>query len=201
MDGFEKEEMKKGRPLVESKLGKLHKWLDDYVPKQKNKAVDKAFITFKNGMLRLRDGAKNTLKDIVEKEAEKEDFNLTPHEHERKLKGAYRNFMMPGNPKTNVDQAKPYIKILIKNQLKEMGSAKLILTLWVLWEKPIKWLIKWYPDETTDDVYYEKTDMLLNSLMTEFFDASDINDLIECMLAHIKAQTENPKFFLRVVLH
>ena len=30
--------------------------------------------------------------------------------------------------------------------------------------------------------------------MTEFFDASDINDLIEHMFAYIKAQTENPKF-------
>ena len=30
--------------------------------------------------------------------------------------------------------------------------------------------------------------------MTEFLDDSDINDLIECMLAYIKAQTENPQF-------
>ena len=30
--------------------------------------------------------------------------------------------------------------------------------------------------------------------MTEFFDASSINDLIERMLAYIKAQTEKPKF-------
>ena len=30
--------------------------------------------------------------------------------------------------------------------------------------------------------------------MTEFFDASNINDLIERMLAYIKAQTEHPKF-------
>ena len=30
--------------------------------------------------------------------------------------------------------------------------------------------------------------------MTEFFDASDINDIIERMLAYIKAQTDNPKF-------
>ena len=30
--------------------------------------------------------------------------------------------------------------------------------------------------------------------MTEFFEASDINDLIERMLAYIKAQTESPKF-------
>ena len=36
--------------------------------------------------------------------------------------------------------------------------------------------------------------MSFNSLTTEFFDASDISDLIERMLAYIKAQTENPKF-------
>ena len=91
-----------------------------------------------------------TLKDIVEKEAEEEeqqeeeekDVDLTSHQHERALKGAYRSFTMPGKPKTDVDsyfdQAKPYIKALVENQLKEMGSAKIMLTLWVLWKKPIK---------------------------------------------------------------
>ena len=72
MDEVEREEMKRSRPVVESRLGKLHKWLDDYVPKPIKKAVDKAFITFKNGILRLYDGAKKTLKRIVEKEAEEE---------------------------------------------------------------------------------------------------------------------------------
>ena len=33
MDEFEKEEMKKSRPVVESRLSKLHKWLNDYIPK------------------------------------------------------------------------------------------------------------------------------------------------------------------------
>ena len=36
--------------------------------------------------------------------------------------------------------------------------------------------------------------MPFNNLMTEFFDVSDISDLIERMLAYIKAQTEDPKF-------
>ena len=48
--------------------------------------------------------------------------------------------------------------------------------------------------ENEGDIYYEKTEMPLNSVMTEFFDASDITDLIERMLAYIKAQTQNPKF-------
>ena len=136
MDEVEREEMKRSRPVVESRLGKLHKWLDDYVPKPIKKAVDKAFITFKNRIPRLYDGAKKTLKDIVGKKAEEEeeeDVDLTPHEYERALKGAYRSFMMPGKPKTDIDsyfeEAKSYIKIVIENQLKEMGSAKIIMTL------------------------------------------------------------------------
>ena len=57
----------------------------------------------------LYDGAKKTLKDIVEREAEEgqqqeeEHVDLTPHEHERALKGAYRNFVMPGASKTVID--------------------------------------------------------------------------------------------------
>ena len=84
------------------------------------------------------------LKDIVEKEAEEEQqqeeegADLTPHEHERALKGAYRIFVIPGPPKTDIDsyfdQTKPHIKTLIENQLKKMGPAKIIMTLWVRWK-------------------------------------------------------------------
>ena len=99
VDEFEKEEMKKSRPVVESRLSRLHKWLDDYVPKPIKKVVDKTFITFKNGILRLYDGAKETLKGTVEKEAEEEqqqeeDVDLTPHEHERVLKGACSSLVL-----------------------------------------------------------------------------------------------------------
>ena len=81
-------------------------------------------------------------------------------------------------------------------------SAKIILTLWIIWKKSI--LIKLNPDDAknapdldddaTEDIYYEKIEVPFNSLMKEFFDASDINDLIESMLLYIKAQIEIPKF-------
>ena len=41
---------------------------------------------------------------------------------------------------------------------------------------------------------YIRVGMPFNSLMTEFFEASDINDLIQRMPAYIKTQTGNPKF-------
>ena len=77
------------------------------------------------------------------------------------------------------------------------------MTLWVIWKKPIKLLIKLpedvknaqdLDDGTAGDIYYGKIQMPFNSVMIEFFDATDINYLIERMLAYIKTQTENPKF-------
>ena len=53
--------------------------------------------------------------------------------------------MIPGTPKTDIDsyldQTKPNIKTLIKNQLKVMGFAKIVMTLWAIWKKPIRLLI------------------------------------------------------------
>ena len=74
----------------------------DYVPKPVENAISKAFSKAKNSKLGLYDGAKKTLKGFVEKEAEEEqqqeeDVDLTPHEHERQLKGAYRRSLIPGD--------------------------------------------------------------------------------------------------------
>ena len=173
MDEFEKEEMKKSRPVVRKRLSEWHDWLVDYVPKTIKTSVSKAFSRTKSSILGMYDDVKKILKDIVEKEAEEEqlqeeeDDDLTPHEHEIALKGAYRSFVIPGVPKTDIDcyfdQTKPHIKTLIKNQLKEMESAKIIMTLWVVWKKPIKLLIELDPEDaknaqdlddgTTVDIY------------------------------------------------
>ena len=136
------------------------------------------------------------MKGIVEKEVgeeqhQEEDIDSTPHEHERALKGAYRSFVIPGLPKTDTDsyfdQTKPHIKTFIENQLTKIGPVKINMTLWVIWKKPIKLLIKLPEDAkstqdlydaTADDIYYEKIEMPFN-------DASDINDLTERMLAYI----------------
>ena len=84
--------------------------------------------------------AQGRLKDVVEKEAEEdqqkeEDVDLTRHEHERALKRAYRSFVIPGAPKTDIysyfDPTQAHINTLIRNQLNEMGSVKIIMPLWV----------------------------------------------------------------------
>ena len=222
MDEFEKEEMKKGRRVVKNRLNEWYDWLFDYVPKPIKNAVSKAFSRAKNSILGLYDGAKKTLKSDVEDEAEKEsqeeDNDLTQQEHERALRGAYRSLVIPGAPKTDIDsyfdKTEPRIKTLIENQLKKMGSAKIIITLWVRWKKSIMPLTELDPEDAKnaqdmDGITgnnYIRHEMPFNSLMTEFLGGNDISDLIQRMLAHIKTQVENPRmpgsgFSLDKIMH
>ena len=119
-------------------------------------SVREAASLLYNRMMENMGYGQERLKDIVEKAAEEEqqqeeDIDLTPHEHERALKGAYRSFVIPGTSKSDIysyfDQNRPHIRTLIKNQLKVLGSAKIIMTLWVIWKKPIKPIIELDPED------------------------------------------------------
>ena len=71
----------------------------------------------KNSTLSLYNGVKNTLKGAAEKKAKKEnqeqtkdEVDLTPHEHERALKEAYRNFVIPRLVKADIDGCDDQVK-------------------------------------------------------------------------------------------
>ena len=118
------------------------------------------------GQERLKDIMKKQWEEDQQQE-EKEGVDLIPHEHERAFKGAYKCFVMASKSKKDIhsyfDQTKPHIKTLIKNQVKEMESAKIIMPLWVRWKKPIKplittWLRPWrlmYALEEIIDNFYK----------------------------------------------
>ena len=96
---------------------------------------------------------KETLKDIVEDEAEKvhkedqeeaekeqqDNTYLTRKKHEHALNGAYRSFRSPGLPKidvdVNIEKITPYMRSLTEQQMREMGLAKVQLWMWVKWKK------------------------------------------------------------------
>ena len=90
-----------------------------------------------------------------------------------------------------------------------MESAKIIIILRVRWKKRIMPLIELDPEDAknaqnledgiTGDNYI-RVEMPFNTLMTEFFEDSDISDLIQHMLPYIKARLKILNF-LRVALH
>ena len=144
-----------------------------------------------------------------------EGTDLTQHEHERALNGSYRSFMIPGTPKADIDsyldQTKPHIKTLIKNELKEMGSAKIIMTLRVIWWKPIKLLID--PEDLKDAVdkgrpvplvspspqemdEFEKEEMKKSRFLVK----NKLNEWYDCLADHVPKRIKNAadKIFLEL---
>ena len=150
------------------------------------------------------------MKGIVEKQVWKEEEeteeqqeekieknNLTATENEMDLKKAYKSFMILGILKADIDgyfdQIKLLIKALIEDQLKEIQSTKVIITLWVRWKKPVKSFIRLDTEdlEGAQDIddktgnKYIKIEMPFNSLITQSTEGSDTEELMQCMFTHI----------------
>ena len=108
--------------------------------------------------------------------------------------------MIPGIAKTDiysyVVQVQLQIKVLIKDQLKEMQPAKVIMMLCKITLGPegVK-----DPQDLGGNTRgnYIRVEMPLNSLMAEFFEGSDIEELIQLMFIQIKTQVQT----LKVLLH
>ena len=126
--------------------------------------------------------------------------------------------MINGIPKADIDsyfvQAKLHIKALIEDQLKKMQSTNIVMTLWVKQKNSVKSGLtldtrdfEYVQDirNKTDD-NYTKVEIPFNSMMKEFFEASNIEELIQRMFAHIRRQVENPciyeiSFVLDQIMH
>ena len=85
------------------------------------------------------------------KQQAEDEVYLVHQDHERALKGSYESFVIPALVKADidryVDQVKLHRKVLVKVQLKEMQSAKVIMMLWVRWIKPVKLAISVGPKD------------------------------------------------------
>ena len=77
-----------------------------------------------------------------------------------------------------LEAVKERLVMLIIEQVKDLGSAKVQLTLWV------RWIIDGDVDLFVDKVF--------NSKQTEVFHGSNVGGLVNVMCIHIKDQVENP---------
>ena len=206
--------MEKSRPLVKSKLNEWYDWLLNHVLKTVQSKVSNAFKTFKDKTEGLWEKVKGkeTTKGIVEKEAgkkheedqeqQKDNISLTPKEHERALNGAYRTFRLPRLPNvdvdTNIEKITSHMKALIEQQIKDLGSAKVQLHMWVKWRKQEKSVIHFDAEELEElgldevpGVYNVIVEKVFNSKMMEIFQGSYIEEILSQLFAYIKTQIEN----------
>ena len=132
---------------------------------------------------------------------------LTPDKYRKAFNGSFKRFRSHGLPKTDVDtyikKVKPYIKTLFEKQLEELGSAKIQLTMWIKWKKQVlsEPLIELSEEEQKDVkdlnvdhaddnwIYIEKP---FNSLMTEVFQGSDLDNILHTMFSSYQDPNGKP---------
>ena len=98
---------------------------------------------------------------------------------EKAFDGDYRNYMVNGRSKMDVEtffsQIRGKLIELIERELKTRNSVKIQTTTWVRFAR-----------------YEDRVELAFNSRMTSAYRASDLNQIVNGMTAHMMTQIENP---------
>ena len=190
MDIFEQQVMSKSRPQVKSKLNKWYDWLINHVPKPIKDGASRAFKTFKDKIMGLykrvtgstaNQAPEGPPSSETQRSAEPKPFK--PIELEQAFGRAYRRYRVNGKPKMDVDtffskRRKELIE-LIKRELKTQTSARIQMTAWIRFIRD-------------DEEGQERVELAFNSLMTSVYQGSDLDQIVDGMIANMKFQIENP---------
>ena len=170
--------MSKSRPQVTSKLNDWYDWLINHVPSSIKDGVSRAFKAFKDKIMGFYNRVTgNQTQQRRPRETEPEPFS--PIELEQAFDGAYRSYRINGRPRMDVDTFFNRIRVelirLIPRELTDLNSARIQMTTWIRFVK--------------DDDRVEK---MFNSRMTSVHRASNLDQIVDGMIAHMKTQIENP---------
>ena len=181
MDIFEQKGMSKSRPQVKGKLNKWYDWLINHVPKPIKDGVSKAFKTCKDKVMGLY---KRVTGSTGNEMRIKEPKPFKPIELEQAFRGAYRSYRINGRPKIDVDtffnRIEKRLIELIKRELKTRTSARIQTTAW----------IRFIRDDNEEG--QERVELAFNSLMTSVYRGSEMDQIVDGMIANMKFQIENP---------
>ena len=180
MDIFEQQEMSKSRAQVKTKLNKWYDWLINHVPKPIKDGASKAFKTFKDKVM----GLYNRVTGSTGNETRiKEPKPFKPIELEQAFGGAYRSYRINGKPKLDIDTffnriGKELIE-LIERELKTRTSVRIQMTAWIRFVRD-------------DEEGQERVELAVNSLMMSVYRGSEMDQIVDGMIANMKFQIENP---------
>ena len=190
MDIFERQEMSKSRPQVKAKLNKWYDWLINHVPKPIKDGASKAFKTFTYKVMGLYNRVTGSAGNRTERSAcpatakpSGKPKPFKPMELEQAFGGAYRSYRINGKPKMDVDMFFNRIRKeligLIKRELKTGTSARIQTTAWIRFARD-------------DEEGQERVELGFNSLMMNVYRGSEMDQMVDGMIANMKFQIENP---------
>ena len=190
MDIFEQREMSESRPQVGSELNKWYDWLVNHVPKPIRDSASKAFKTFKDKVMGLYDRVTTPVLELTHDDEAQEqpttqsggEEPFTPIELEQAFRGAYVSYRINGRPRMDADtffnRVRRELIELIRRELRTRTSARIQTTAWIRFVR--------------DNEEQGAVEMGFNSLMTSVYRGSDLDEIVDGLIAHMRTQMEHP---------
>ena len=143
-----------------------------------SKKRNDGLIHKRNSLRRAIEGLKGPASGDLKRGTKPEpDWTFT--EHEQAFNGAYRSYRVNGRPRMDVETFFNFIRgeliSLITRELTDLNSARVQMTKWIRFIK--------------DD---DRVELAFNSRMTNVHRGSNLDQIADEMIAHMKTQIENP---------
>ena len=165
---------------MKKKLGKLNKKIRHSKKKHNN------LISKRNSIEKKIEELKGP-REPEESHEPKESFN--PIELEQAFNRAYRSYRINGRSRMDVDTFFDPIRQnligLMNRELTDLGSAKVQTTAWIRFKQALE-------NDFGNIIGSSRVNIPFNSRMTEIHQGSDLNEIIDEMLTHMRTQIENP---------
>ena len=161
----------------------------NHVPKTIGDGASRVFKTFNDKIMGLYNrvigstalSAGNQVQLKGSWSTEPEPFN--PIELEQAFSWAYRSYRVNGRPKMDVDtffnRIRKGLIEMIKRELNDLNSARVQMTAWIRFVRD-------------DDEPQERVELAVSSVMTSVYRGSDLDQIVDEMITHMKTQIENP---------
>ena len=170
-------------PISEAPL-KLH-------PPNRSKCIEAKIAELNNKIRRVKN-RRNKERLIAKREALRAELNWGPRQLEGAFSGTYRRYRIDGLPGMDLDTFFSRVRRFLIDLLKKesrTGAVRTQTTTWIRFRKD-----------------GELVELAFNSRMVNVYNLSDMNEIVNEMIAHMKQQIENPalsesKFVFDKVLH
>ena len=162
---------------MKKKLGKLNKKIRHSKKKHNNWISKRSSI--KKKIEELKGPREPT-------ESDEPEASFNPIECEQAFGRTYRSYRINGRHRMDVDTFFNRIrKNIINLMTMELGSARVQTTTWIRFRQALE-------DDFGNVIGFDRVELPFNSRMTEIFQGSNLNEIVNEMFTHMKTQIENP---------
>ena len=121
-------------------------------------------------------------------ESHKPEESFNPIEHEQAFGRAYRRYTFNGRSRMDVDtffdRIRQNLIDLMNMTQTDLGSARVQTTAWIRFRQALE-------DDFGNIIGVNRAELPFNGKMTEIFQGSDLNEIVNEMFPHMKTQIES----------